>query len=431
MSSANSVAPAMSTRFSHASSASARAPSSARATARPSWTTLSRFAHSRGLLLHVDGARLANAAAGLSVPLRALTSDVGVDAVSFGGTKNGLLVGEAVVFCDPAHAEGFAYLRKQTLQLASKGRFLAAQFIALLEGDLWRRSAAHANAMADRLAAALQDMAGVRLTQPVQANGVFAVLPAGVAERLQPDWHFYTWDPATGEVRLMCSWDTTSDEVDAFAADLARACQRCSGAQMTDSTRGPKSSAELRTDVHNVRRPDADDGGMGMSAFMDRSYRIAPAERSVVCDGVIDREDNVALGEALAWRREQLGREGLEDAGAVLELRALMTLDDLLVAVRDTGPDATVTLKRDQAQTALPDRGRICRRSRRRQLPAARGARPDRAPADDQRPADGPLLRIRRCRGRGARAAARRLRAPRARTPVRQGSRHASARRWI
>jgi threonine aldolase len=186
---------------------------------------LAQFAHSRGLLLHVDGARLANAAAALDVSLRALTSDVGVDAVSFGGTKNGLLLGEAVVFCDPAHAEGFAYLRKQTLQLASKGRFLAAQFIALLEGDLWRRSAAHANAMADRLGAAVQDVPGVRLTQPVQANGVFAVLPAGVAERLQPEWHFYTWDPPTGEVRLMCSWDTTADEVDAFAAQLARACE--------------------------------------------------------------------------------------------------------------------------------------------------------------------------------------------------------------
>ena len=187
--------------------------------------TLADFAHRRGLLLHVDGARLANAAAAIGVSLREITTDVGVDAVSFGGTKNGLLMGEAVVFCDPAHAEGFAFLRKQTLQLASKGRFLAAQFVALLEGDLWHRSAAHANAMAARLADALLAVPGVRLTQPVQANGVFAVLPPGAAERVRRDWRFYTWDEGSGEVRLMCSWDTTPDEVDAFAADVARANQ--------------------------------------------------------------------------------------------------------------------------------------------------------------------------------------------------------------
>jgi len=177
------------------------------------------------LALHIDGARLANAAAALDVSLRAITTDVGATAVSFGGTKNGLLVGEAVVFCDPAPAEGFAFLRKQTLQLASKGRFLAAQFIALLEGDLWRRNAAHANAMAARLADALLEIAGVRLTQPVQANGVFAILPPGVAAELQRRWPFYTWDAATGEVRLMCSWDTTPDEVDGFAADVSQACE--------------------------------------------------------------------------------------------------------------------------------------------------------------------------------------------------------------
>ncbi|MBW3653611.1 MAG: low specificity L-threonine aldolase [Actinobacteria bacterium] len=186
---------------------------------------LAHFAHERGLLLHVDGARLANAAAALDVPLRALTTDVGVDVVSFGGTKNGLLLGEAVVFCDPRLAENFKYLRKQTLQLASKGRFIAAQFVALLEGDLWLRNASHANAMAARLADALLEAPGVRLTQPVQANAIFAVLPPGATAPLQQDWPFYTWDAATGEVRLVCSWDTTPDEVDAFAADLLQACR--------------------------------------------------------------------------------------------------------------------------------------------------------------------------------------------------------------
>ena len=185
---------------------------------------LADHAHAHGLLLHVDGSRLANAAAGLAVSLAATTTDVGVDAVSFGGTKNGLLGGEALVLLDDAVGEGTTYLRKQTLQLASKGRFLGAQFVALLEGDLWRTSAAHANAMAARLAVAVERIPGVTVTQRVQANAVFALLPPGVAERLQRDVRFYTWDESTGEVRWMCSWDTTEDEVDAFADRIAQAC---------------------------------------------------------------------------------------------------------------------------------------------------------------------------------------------------------------
>jgi threonine aldolase len=191
-------------------------------------SALARFCHERGLALHVDGARLANAAAALDLSLREITTDVGVDVVSFGGTKNGLLLGEAVVFLRPGLDEGFAHLRKQTLQLASKSRFLAAQFVALLDGDLWRRSAAHANAMAARLAAALVDVPGVRLTQPVQANAVFAVIPRSATAELRRDWRFYVWNEATGEVRWMCSWDTTADEVDAFAAAIARACRAAS-----------------------------------------------------------------------------------------------------------------------------------------------------------------------------------------------------------
>ncbi|MCW3041023.1 MAG: low specificity L-threonine aldolase [Solirubrobacterales bacterium] len=185
---------------------------------------LADHAHANGLLLHVDGSRLANAAAGLGVSLAATTTDVGVDAVSFGGTKNGLLGGEALVLLTDDIGEGLTYLRKQTLQLASKGRFLAAQFIALLEGDLWRTSAAHANAMASRLAAEVRDVPGVTITQRVQANAVFAMLPEGVADRLREVVRFYTWDESTGEVRWMCSWDTTEAEVDAFAAAVADAC---------------------------------------------------------------------------------------------------------------------------------------------------------------------------------------------------------------
>jgi threonine aldolase len=185
---------------------------------------LAAFAHEHDLLLHVDGSRLSNAAAALDVPLRALATDADVDAVSFGGTKNGLLIGEAVVLLRPEHGEGLSFLRKQTLQLASKGRFLAAQFIALLEGDLWRRNAAHANAMATRLAGAVADAPGVRITQPVEGNGVFAVIAPAATELLQRDWRFYVWEAASAEVRWMCSWDTTIEEVDAFAAAIRHTC---------------------------------------------------------------------------------------------------------------------------------------------------------------------------------------------------------------
>jgi threonine aldolase len=185
---------------------------------------LGAAAHAHGLVLHVDGARLSNAAAALELPFRALTTDVGVDIVSFGGTKNGLLGAEAVVFLNPEHpelAEGFLYLRKQSLQLASKMRFLAAQLDALLTDELYLRLAAHANAMAARLAAAVEPIAGVTITRPVQANAVFATVPPGAAERLQERFAFYVWDEWSGEVRWMCAWDTTAEDVDAFAAAVA------------------------------------------------------------------------------------------------------------------------------------------------------------------------------------------------------------------
>jgi threonine aldolase len=182
---------------------------------------LAEAAHAAGLVLHVDGARISNAAAALELPLRALTTDVGVDIVSFGGTKNGLLGAEAVVFLDAELAEGFLWLRKQSLQLASKMRFLAAQLDALLTDGLYLRLAAHANAMAARLAAGVDDLPGVAITRPVQANAVFATLPPGAAERLQERFAFYVWDERSGEVRWMCAWDTTPEDVDTFVAAVA------------------------------------------------------------------------------------------------------------------------------------------------------------------------------------------------------------------
>jgi threonine aldolase len=170
------------------------------------------------MLLHVDGARLANAAAALGVPLRTMTTDAGVDAVSFGGTKNGLLLGEAVILLRPDLAEGIEYVRKQSMQLASKMRFLAAQFDALLADDRWRGTAEHANSMARRLAEAVGDH--VQITQRVEANAVFALVPPDVTARLQERWRFYVWDESTGEVRWMCSWDTTPEDIDAFAQDV-------------------------------------------------------------------------------------------------------------------------------------------------------------------------------------------------------------------
>jgi threonine aldolase len=185
---------------------------------------LADHAHAHGLMLHVDGARIANAAAALGVSLRAATTDLGVDLLSFGGTKAGLLAGEAVVVLTEEAATALPYLRKQTLQLASKMRFIAAQFDALLTGERWRAAAGHANAMAARLAAAVRDVPGVTLTQEPQANAVFATLPPGAAARLRERWFFYDWDELRGEVRWMCSWDTTEADVDAFAADVAQAC---------------------------------------------------------------------------------------------------------------------------------------------------------------------------------------------------------------
>ncbi|HEX6627054.1 MAG TPA: low specificity L-threonine aldolase [Gemmatimonadaceae bacterium] len=179
------------------------------------------FAHSHALLLHMDGARIFNAAVSLNVPLGAITSGAGVDALSLGGTKNGLVAGEAVVFFKPVLADDFEFKRMQGMQLSSKMRFIAAQFNALLTNDLWKRSAAHANRMAQLLARGLSEIDGISLTQEVQANEVFAIIPEKVIPKLQEWWPFHVWNGKTSEARLITSFDTTEEDIADFI-ELAR-----------------------------------------------------------------------------------------------------------------------------------------------------------------------------------------------------------------
>ncbi|MBI5161236.1 MAG: low specificity L-threonine aldolase [Micrococcales bacterium] len=179
---------------------------------------IAEWAHERGMAVHLDGARIWNAAAALAVPLRAFTADAGVDILSLGGTKNGLLGAEAIVVLNPERVDGLIYLRKLGMQLASKMRFLSAQLLTLIEGDLGIRSAAHANAMAARLRAALEDAPGVSFGYPTQANAVFALIPPDAVAPLQEQVRFYTWGATPGLVRWMCAWDTTEADVDRFVA---------------------------------------------------------------------------------------------------------------------------------------------------------------------------------------------------------------------
>jgi threonine aldolase len=180
--------------------------------------TIADFAHTHALLLHMDGARIFNAAAFLNVSPQAITSAAGVDALSFGGTKNGLVAGEAVVFFKQSLADDFEFKRMQGMQLASKMRFIAAQFNALLTNDLWKRSASHANRMAQLLAGELAAIKGVALTQQVQANEVFATLPKEIVPKLQVRWPFHIWNEATSEARLITSFDTEEADIADFAA---------------------------------------------------------------------------------------------------------------------------------------------------------------------------------------------------------------------
>jgi threonine aldolase len=173
-------------------------------------------AHEGGLLVHMDGARLCNAAAALGLPLRAITTDVGVDVVSFGGTKIGLLLGEAVVILNPAAVSGTEFARKSTTQLASKMRFISAQFEALLGDDLWRRIADHGNQMARRMEAGLRTVAGIEILHEVDTNAVFAALPPATLNRVRRRFQLPVSGPAADRVRLMMSFDTTEQDVEDF-----------------------------------------------------------------------------------------------------------------------------------------------------------------------------------------------------------------------
>jgi len=181
---------------------------------------LADYAHENNMYLHMDGARLANAATGLGTGFYEITGGAGVDVLSFGGTKNGMMYGEAVVFFRTELAENFKYTRKQGMQLSSKMRYVGAQFEAYLENELWKENASHANQMAKKLYLAVKDIPGVKITQEVQANGVFAIIPAEVIPALQKDYFFYMWDEERSEVRWMCSFDTTIEDVEGFAARL-------------------------------------------------------------------------------------------------------------------------------------------------------------------------------------------------------------------
>ena len=178
------------------------------------------FAHENDMILHMDGARISNAAVALECDFFDMTGGAGVDVLSFGGTKNGMMYGEAVVFFDQALCEDFKYRRKQGMQLSSKMRYIAAQFDAFLENDLWKTNALHANFMAQKLFAAIKDIPGVEVTQRVESNSVFAIIPASIIPGLQKHYFFYVWDEDRSEVRWMCSFDTTENDIEGFAAQL-------------------------------------------------------------------------------------------------------------------------------------------------------------------------------------------------------------------
>lgn len=183
------------------------------------------FVHEYQLYLHMDGARIANAAASLNCSLSEITVDVGVDLLSFGGTKNGMMFGEAIIFFNPQLSKDFKYIRKQGMQLGSKMRFVSAQFSALLKDDLWLQNSRHANRMAKYLEQKVRTIPQIRITQPVEANAVFAIIPKEYIHILQKEFFFYVWNENSSEVRWMTAFDTTPEDIDKFADFLAAVLQ--------------------------------------------------------------------------------------------------------------------------------------------------------------------------------------------------------------
>ena len=183
---------------------------------------LADFAHKHNMLLHMDGARLANAAVRLGVGLREISGDVGVDVLSFGGTKNGIMYGEAVVFFDKKLSGNFKYIRKQGMQLASKMRYISTQFITLLSNNLWYKNAQHANNMAKYLEKRLKEIPKIKLTQKVETNGIFAIIPPKYIPLIQKKYFFYIWNEKISEVRLMTSFDTKKEDIDDFVDYLKK-----------------------------------------------------------------------------------------------------------------------------------------------------------------------------------------------------------------
>jgi len=184
---------------------------------------IAAFTHTNGLLLHVDGTRVANAAIHLGVSVKEMITDTGVDVLSFGGTKNGLMYGEAVVVLNPDLAENFKYIRKQGMQLASKMRYISAQFEEYLRDGLWLENARHSNRMTQLLYQKTLEL-GITVTQKVEANELFVILPPQVIEELRREFFFYMWDESRNEVRWVCSWDTAEEDVERFGALLKKLC---------------------------------------------------------------------------------------------------------------------------------------------------------------------------------------------------------------
>ena len=181
---------------------------------------LAAIVHQYGMFLHMDGARIANAAVSLGLKFRAFTKDAGVDVLSFGGTKNGLMLGEAVLFFDPKLAADTKYYRKQAAQLYSKMRFVSAQFIPYLRDKIWLETASHSNKMARMLADKISDLKSITITQKVDANGIFVILPREIIQEIRKEYFFYDWDESKGEVRLMTSFDTTEEDIQNMAVLL-------------------------------------------------------------------------------------------------------------------------------------------------------------------------------------------------------------------